>query len=123
SGKINVIDGVGSGSKDFSSDYFYITCRNDAHYPEFGHFIFHQNLLATGKTNEIYCPQWPQPGLIKRNPDRGSTISTLAFFGQPKRNLSQEFQTDSFIEELKKRNIEFIIKGKSAHSVEWHDYS
>ena len=123
SDKINVIDGVKSRPKNTFADYFYVACRTDAHYPEFGHFVLHQNLIQTGKSNEIYVPQWPQPGLILRDSRRGNDIRTVAFFGQPKRNLAEAFQSDVFLSELKKRDIEFIIKGKSNNSVEWHDYS
>ncbi len=121
--RINVIDGVGSGSKHFQSDYFYLTCRNDAHYPSFGQYVLHQNLLSTNKSNELYCPQWPQPGLIPRSTSREDKIKTIAFFGQPKRNLAERFQSGRFMSELDKRNINFIIKGKNASSVDWHDYS
>ncbi|WP_257295479.1 hypothetical protein [Endozoicomonas sp. YOMI1] len=121
--KINVIDGVKSRPKNTFADYFYVACRTDAHYPEFGHFVLHQNLIHTGKSNEIYVPQWPQPGLVLRESQRGNSIKTVAFFGQPKRNLGKAFQSEAFLSELKKRGIEFIIKGKSNDSVEWHDYS
>lgn len=123
SDKINVIDGVKSRPRNTSADYFYVACRTDAHYPEFGHFVLHQNLIQTGKRNEIYVPQWPQPGLIQRDSQRGNTVKTVAFFGQPKRNLAEAFQSDPFLMELDKRGIEFIIKGKSNERVEWHDYS
>ncbi|WP_066014055.1 hypothetical protein [Endozoicomonas atrinae] len=123
SDKINIIDGVKSRPKNTFADYFYVACRTDAHYPEFGHFVLHQNLIQTGKSNEIYVPQWPQPGLILRDSQRGNDVKTVAFFGQPKRNLAEAFQSEAFLSELNKRNIEFIIKGKSSNSVEWHDYS
>ncbi|WP_257263093.1 hypothetical protein [Endozoicomonas sp. ONNA2] len=123
SDKINIIDGVKSRPKNTFADYFYVACRTDAHYPEFGHFVLHQNLIQTGKSNEIYVPQWPQPGLISRDNQRGNSIKTVAFFGQPKRNLAEAFQSELFLSELKKRDIEFIIKGKSNDSVEWHNYS
>ncbi|KEI70405.1 hypothetical protein [Endozoicomonas elysicola] len=121
--KINVIDGVKSRPKNTFADYFYVACRTDAHYPEFGHFVLHQNLIQSGKRNEIYIPQWPQPGLILRECQRGNDIKTVAFFGQPKRNLAEVFQSEAFSAELKNRDIEFIIKGKNNNTVEWHDYS
>ena len=123
SDKINIIDGVKSRPKNTFADYFYVACRTDAHYPEFGHYVLHQNLIQTGKSNEIYVPQWPQPGLILRDNQRGNDVKTVAFFGQPKRNLAEAFQSEAFLSELNKRNIEFILKGKSNNSVEWHDYS
>ncbi len=121
--KINVIDGVKSRPRNTFSNFFYIACRTDAHYPFFGHFVLHQNLIRSEHKNEIYIPQWPQPGLIKRDPKRGNDIQTVAFFGQPVRNLSEEFQSADFKSKLKAKGIEFIIKGKNNNNVEWHDYS
>ena len=121
--KINVIDGVKSRPQNTHPDYFYIAGRTDAHYPELAHFVLHQNLIPTNRHNEIYVPQWPQPGLIPRENNRGNAIKTVAFFGQPKRNLAEAFQSDTFLEQLNQRGIQFIIKGKRSDEVEWHDYS
>ena len=121
--KINVIAGALTRRRDFSPDCFYVACRNDGPFPAMGHVVLHLNLLSTGKRNEIYVPHWTQPGLVGRDPKRGNSIKTVAFFGHPERNLLQELRSDAFMAELEKRGIEFLIKGKNPDWVEWHDFS
>jgi hypothetical protein len=62
---------------------------------------------------------WPQPGLVGRDPERGSAITRLAYFGYPD-NLAAAFRSDAFRRELGKLGVEFILKEQPDT---WHDYS
>lgn len=121
--KINVIDGALTRHRDFRSRFFYVTCRCDGPFPAMGHAVLHQNVLGSGRRNEIQVFQWPQPGLIKRDSSRGNDVRTLAFFGHTRKNLSARFRSEEFLSELAQRGIEFQIKGKAETNVEWHDYA
>ena len=121
--KINIIDGITTGSEDIRSDCFYVSCRNDGHFPSLGNVVLHQNLIHTGRKKEIYMPQWPQPGLVFREASRENSIKKIAFFGQPKRNLLKELQTKEFKDDLEKRGVEFAIEGKNKGGYCWNNYS
>jgi len=62
---------------------------------------------------------WPQPGLTRRDPQRGSNISRLAYFGYPD-NLAAAFRREAFRRELGKLGVEFVLKEQPDT---WHDYS
>jgi hypothetical protein len=62
-------------------------------------------------------PQWPQPGLLPRDPNRGDRFEIAAFFGY-EHNLASELRNPLWTAQL--RDL-----GLSWHSVprhEWHDY-
>ena len=78
-----------------------------------------QNLSSVWADNNIYVPSWPQPGLIPRDPARGSLIERLAFFGHEE-NLVPAAKSDAFRTELARLGMSLVIKEKPA---DWGNYS
>jgi hypothetical protein len=79
----------------------------------------HDDLLTHGsaQSRAYYMPQWPQPGLLPRDPNRGDRFDVAAFFGY-EHNLASELRNPQWTAQL--RDL-----GLSWHSVarhEWHDY-
>jgi hypothetical protein len=62
---------------------------------------------------------WPQPGLIGRDPGRGSHIGRLGYVG-PVENLARVFRTNEFRDQLKQLGVELVIRDDPRH---WHDFS
>ena len=78
-----------------------------------------QNILETEKLKpSYYIPHWPQPGLIKRNPQRGDRFENVAFFGTGG-NLSPELLTQSWRDRLEKIGLQWLFKNRQ----QWNDFS
>jgi len=67
----------------------------------------------------VFMPHWPQPGLVPRDPARGTKLENVCFFGDPK-NLAPELRgaewQRGFFETTGAR---FEVRGAER----WHDYS
>lgn len=74
-------------------------------------------MAKTPRTSLI--DMWPQPGLIARDPARGTEIRRLGYIGYGA-NLAAVYRSDQFRQELAKLGVEFVIK-EEPHT--WHDYS
>ena len=67
-------------------------------------------------------PHWPQPALLPRRAERGTTIGTLAFYGS-ENNLDPRFRTPAFDASLLELGVRLRIHGRGgADSVAWNDY-
>jgi hypothetical protein len=64
-----------------------------------------------------YMPQWPQPGLLPRDPDRGDRFEVAAFFGY-EHNLAPELRNPQWTAQL--RDLGLIWRSLPRH--QWHDY-
>ncbi|MCA1992192.1 MAG: hypothetical protein LDL41_09130 [Coleofasciculus sp. S288] len=67
--------------------------------------------------DSYYIPNWPQPGLLPRNPGRGDRFENIAFFGIEK-NLAPELRDLSWQEQLKALGLRWQVVSR-AH---WNDY-
>lgn len=65
-----------------------------------------------------YMPHWPQPGLIKRDPNRGLRFENLAFYGVTG-TLAPELQEPLWEQQLSALGLHWDIVDSSR----WHDYS
>ncbi|MEG3899957.1 MULTISPECIES: hypothetical protein [unclassified Microcoleus] len=82
-----------------------------------------QNKACVDSETDIFMPIWPQPGLIPRRSERGSTIENIVFKGD-EINLSESFRSPEFKQQLEKRGVKLRINGKpESGPVMWHDYS
>lgn len=87
------------------------------------HVVHNPQSLLNNKSFNIssgyYIPHWaPQPGLIPRNPARGSRFENIAFFGHP-RNLAPELKQPSWEQALQ----ELGLRWRVVSSHQWNDYS
>lgn len=76
----------------------------------------------------FYIPYWPQPGLIKRNLERGTKVERIAFKGF-NTNLHSYFFRPKWKYWLKQNGMEwkhdsmnFYKSEENGVSVDWHDY-
>lgn len=75
-----------------------------------------QNRFFAAKTNSLYLPQWPQPGLIPRDPKREDKLENIAFFGR-RVNLDGRISGVDFQTFLSHRGLRLVHDEKR-----WHDY-
>ena len=78
-----------------------------------------QNARLADMQSSHFIPCWPQPGLVPRDRARGSRISRIAFFGW-KLNLSPEFRSDSFRNQLRDLGVDLDV---CTNSLTWMNYS
>src|SRR5687767_7710026 len=64
-----------------------------------------------------YMPQWPQPGLLPRDPERGDRFEVAAFFGY-EHNLAPELRQAQWTE----RVHDLGLIWRSVPRYRWHDY-
>jgi len=71
----------------------------------------------------FHVPHWPQPGLLPRDPDRGTTIRTLAFKGD-RGNLHTDLFSSRFADFLDARDITVRLEETEDRTMPqpWHDY-
>lgn len=82
-----------------------------------------QNGYFADEKRVFDVPHWPQPGLLPRNPARGSEIRTIAFKGD-RGNLHPELFSERLYAFLKDRGIEVRLEETvDRHAPQpWHDY-
>lgn len=102
-----------------------VTIRADVYdfRPLLGDVDVTQNGRFADDRRTFFVPHWPQPGLIPRDPSRGTTIENVVFkggFG----SLDQDFRSAQWYDELAKRNLRFhIATARTEGDVpNWHDY-
>jgi hypothetical protein len=78
--------------------------------------IVQNSILEQGRSH--YLPYWPQPGLLARNPARGTRIERVGFMGR-ERNLGEPFRNDSFRRHLSDMGMELVVRTERG---EWNDY-
>lgn len=74
---------------------------------------------ASLQKRAYFIPHWPQPGLLPREPARGSRFETVAFFGH-KLNLDPVFNTSIWQQQLAQRGLRWISIANNNH---WLDYT
>ncbi|PZX52087.1 glycosyltransferase family 1 protein [Algoriphagus chordae] len=80
-----------------------------------------QNGLFANNKDCFFIPHWPQPGIIKRESSRGNTIKNIVFKGG-RGSLESVFYSDSWIDGLKARDIDFKFNTEHTNT-NWMDYS
>lgn len=111
------------GIKDRTFNSFVVGCRGDGSQPTLCDFTVVQNKVGVDSETDIFIPIWPQPGLIPRRSERGSTIENIVFKGD-EINLYEPFRSPEFKQELEKLGVKLRINGKPKNEpVMWHDYS
>lgn len=86
-----------------------------------------QNGRFADEQRSFHIPHWPQPGLIPRDPSRGTEIRTITFKGD-QGNLHPDFRSERFLRFLADSGIEMAFEGPSTSEerhkfAAWHDYS
>ena len=82
-----------------------------------------QNGYFADEKRVFHIPHWPQPGLIPRDPGRGTAIRTIAFKGD-RGNLHPDLFSDRFHQFLGEHNIEVRLEESVDRLTPqpWHDF-
>jgi hypothetical protein len=79
-----------------------------------------QNAASADGRRSFHLPHWPQPGLLPRDPSRGTALRTLLFPGTPQ-NLHPDFASPRWHRFLAERGIVFRQQD-GAQPAAWPDY-
>ncbi|MEP6485976.1 hypothetical protein NDI43_02155 [Microcoleus vaginatus GB2-A3] len=122
-GQICVVSSLDLKISDRNFNSFVVGCRSDGFQPPLCDITVVQNKLCLDSETDIFIPHWPQPGLIPRLKERGSTIENIVFKGD-EINLYESFRSPEFKRELEKLGVTLRINGQLENQpVRWHDYS
>ena len=82
-----------------------------------------QNGYFADEKRIFHIPHWPQPGLIPRDPARGTRIRTIAFKGD-QGNLHPDLFSDRFVDFLARHTMEVRLEETEDRTAPqpWHDY-
>ncbi|WP_297085881.1 glycosyltransferase [Thermoleptolyngbya sp. C42_A2020_037] len=122
-GEICVVSSPDLGIRDLTFNSFMVGCRGDGSKPVLCDMAIVQNRANVESAADIFIPHWPQPGLIPRLKERGSTIENVVFNGY-EINLYAPFCSSEFQRELENLGVKLVINGSPENGpVMWHDYS
>jgi len=106
-----------------------VMVRADRVESKFSDFEILQNQHFSDAQKFFFIPHWPQPNIIQRNSDRGTTIKNIAFKGFLS-NLNPILESDAWATFLAQRNIQWVADGQQWDSLDarydlinWNDYS
>lgn len=78
---------------------------------------------------QVFIPSWLQPGLIPRDPDRGTTVETIAYLGA-RQQLHDDLATSAWADALRARGLRwdnrmvtFVANDRLYSHHRWNDYS
>jgi hypothetical protein len=100
--------------------------HNESHLADFQ--VLQNRVWVDGRTR-FHVPHWPQPGLLPRDPGRGTRVERVAFKGFIG-NLRENFRGAAWAGELRRRGIEWVadaveFRRSSADDIRalrWSDY-
>ena len=122
-GQICVVSSLDFGMKDRTFNSFIVGCRSDGFQTSLCDIMVVQNKVCLHSETDIFIPHWPQPGLIPRLKERGSTIENIVFKGG-EINLYESFRSPEFKQRLEKLGVKLRINGLPENGpVMWNDYS
>jgi hypothetical protein len=105
-----------------------VACRADFRSADEADFEVLQNVHFADGRRLFFIPFWPQPGLIARDPSRGTRVENIAFKGYVG-NLLPELRGAPFarfLDEYGMRlELDTVVDKDVSHPVQaaWHDYS
>lgn len=123
---INVVSYHDLAIRDLPVAPYIVATQHDAPRPEICDRTVVQNELNVATSTDHYIPHWPQPGLIPRDPARGSRLETICFKGS-ETNLYQAFRSPEFRAALRAEGIslDYDVKenAQANRLPRWHDYA
>ena len=100
-----------------------VAVRSDRQPVGFADIEVVQNATSAGGPRTWHVPHWPQPGLVPRDPSRGTTLRTILFPGTPE-NLHPGFSSQQWRDAMDERSLEFRCSSDGRGEVRaWQDYS
>ncbi|RQD56885.1 MAG: hypothetical protein D5R98_09690 [Desulfonatronovibrio sp. MSAO_Bac4] len=92
--------------KDFGPEHFLVEILADRRPSGLAQAYVVQNKLLVSGHSHFWMPLWPQPGLVKRDPQRGTKIKTCAFAGRPGNLLGG---SRLWVDALRKKGVAFQL--------------
>jgi hypothetical protein len=92
----------------FSPDVFLVNMLADRGPHAWAQWVVTQNPVQAQRPRHSLIPQWPQPGLIQRDPLRGERFEVVAYFGR-RENLAPELRAEGWLERMRAIGIEWRI--------------
>jgi len=87
-----------------------------------------QNKNQSDDQRRFYMPHWPQPGLIERDPSRGTIVKNISFKGFSA-NLTPDYAMPDWFEFLASHDLAWQTDsvphqetGVAAHTLSWNDF-
>src|SRR5436305_598710 len=109
-------------------DAVLVAARADNRQPLIADFEILQNGTFADGRRRFHIPHWPQPGLLPRDPSRGTAIRRLVYKGFDG-NLSPEFRRLEWRQLLAGRGIEWVVdaapfagRETDAQAIDWPDF-
>jgi hypothetical protein len=110
------------------SDIVVVSARSDKPKHLLADFEIVQNEYSVG-AYQFFIPSWVQPGLIERNPDRGTRVECVAYYGAHGQ-LHEDLTTAKWAAALRSRGarwelnaVEFGGHDRRYSHLAWNDYS
>jgi hypothetical protein len=70
--------------------------------------VVHHNGVRANAKRHFFIPNWPQAGLVPRDPQRGTTLQTVAYKGHLD-NLRSEFLSPEWEAFLRRQGLQFVL--------------
>ena len=109
-------------------DAVLVAARADNRQPLIADFEIVQNGRFADGRRRFHVPHWPQPGLLPRDPARGTAVRRLVYKGFDG-NLSPEFRRLEWRQLLAGRGIEWVVdaapfagRETDAQAIDWPDF-
>jgi len=109
-------------------DAVLVGARADNRQPLIADFEILQNGTFADGRHRFHIPHWPQPGLLPRDPSRGTAIRRLVYKGFDA-NLNPEFRGPKWRRLLAERGIEWVVdaapfagRETDAQAIDWPDF-
>lgn len=87
-----------------------VAIRGDRRSALLADYQIHQNGRRRG-SHQLMMPHWPQPGLVERDPGRGTRVRRVAFKGFAE-NLHPEFRGAVWADELGAMGLEWVVQAR-----------
>jgi hypothetical protein len=109
--------------RDLPFNSYIVACRLDSARPEICEQQTVMNKLCLEQPTDHFIPHWPQPILLPRDPERGTSVETLSFKGGPL-NLAEPFRSPAFQQQLQEMGLKFTQStgGWLNQYRDWGDY-
>jgi len=123
-GKICVTTYEDLAIKDFPFNSYVVACRTDRGRPEICEQRIVQNKLNIIDETDHYLTHWPQPGILPRDPERGSRVENVVYLGR-ECNLAAPFREPAFAKAVQEFGINFIVRSPDLEEAGyklWSDY-
>ncbi len=96
-----------------------ICIKADCEIHHYAHLHIVQNPQEAKELKDaFFIPLWPQPGLIKRDQNRGNKFENISFYGVSA-SLAPELLNPAWAAQLESMGLNWQIVGEGR----WHDYS